>query len=171
MQCCQGSPRSGLQGLGDVHDLQEELSWDMFPPVTEREMALPWYHERFRLREGPDGPYMTDLGDKRSAEDRERAEASDASDQDFYEEGDLDDQAASRDTGEEDAEAVELEGPLARALAVSNLLIRQPPVLIYLQDPDYSSSMLTISAFQAVSTFPVQTLSTCFRWCLQHKER
>ena len=97
---------------------QEELSWEMFPPVTEREMELPWHHERFRLREDAGGPFTTNLGDKRSIEDRERAEAGIASGQDFYEEGDVGNQAAGRDRREEDTETVELEGPLARALAV-----------------------------------------------------
>lgn len=90
----------------------------MFPPVTEREMALPWHHERFRLREGPDGPFMTNLGDKRSVEERERAERSRVSRQNSLEEEGLDEEAASQGGREYDAEAVELEGPLARALAV-----------------------------------------------------
>lgn len=95
---------------------QEELSWDMFPPVTEREMALPWYHERFKLREDADGPFITNLGDKRSLQERAEEEASDARRRIFDEEEDMSQQAEGR--REEDGEAVELEGPLARALAV-----------------------------------------------------
>lgn len=30
--------------------MQAELQWENYPPTTERERALPWYHERFRYK-------------------------------------------------------------------------------------------------------------------------
>lgn len=96
----------------------------MFPPVTEREMALPWYHERFRL---VDDPVTSEDGGPRSEGDRSPGSGQVSrvvGGQITGRQGTtMGAQTAEGDgyPGREgnDSDPVELEGPLARALAVS----------------------------------------------------
>lgn len=113
----------------------------MFPPITEREMALPWYHERFKLRDDPELFQTGKTG--REGDKRTWYPEDDDDDDTGVEEQGNEQPAAAEGAGEsgvrgrkgkagrgkqrdatgveqeEDEDAVELEGPLARALAVS----------------------------------------------------
>lgn len=117
--------------------VQPELTWDMFPPVTEREWALPWHHERFKLRDNPEA-FQTG----RSGQEGDKSIWREDSQDEGFSGGSTDTEAgnesyqqigsgasqgagpgststASRRASEDESDGVNLEGPLARVLAVS----------------------------------------------------
>ena len=109
----------------------------MFPDVTDREMQLPWWHERFKLRDDPQF-FETGMtgqeGNKRPpppAPPQEEATGSGegtgvifGQQRRLVSDGPPERAQAGSKGGVvqgEEGDAVELEGPLARALAVRHL--------------------------------------------------